>query len=934
MASLLDKLVEAGLQPLDAQEVITMLGDGFAFPLDRKALIQSARRGWWASEKVSNSYKRLLDATLARSDEPAGEIDIIKAWRKQLLRLADADLLTDDLGLMALGRQVEMVGGALPDLSLDAVIKTYRSIEDGESKQLIAAYLDCVLDGEIIKGGPGSGNHGHDGIPGHQGGSKPKRGRSLNRIRRDTDDSADLAEQKKVFDYLNNGDDWQVKQPIDQDTLLYAHEPPEGRAEALKDSVAKALAKDLGVSESLASDFIHDWAVTSNGFHLASLTHQRLAAERFGSTFTEWQQGRLFEAASWRKQKIKMFAENMFASGEALDANEVIDKFQTSMRKWEDLSLMGSTYPFESKMLEELAYGDSLGTMRSADEFIAFLKGTEEKSLDLTRKAIESVYRRTQQDLAANGITSLTLYRGLTMPYEGEAASYSIGKTILATSNALSSWSASEHVSDTMFAKVETGKRRQTSMGVVQVVDIPASRVYASPRTGHGCLADWEFILIGSEAPEEMQVLTTYQNERRTMYKAAIIKGGPGSGNFGHDGRPGQRGGSADDGINNDEGSSNKDPAPGTDTDTGITGMREGWAEYKLGLMCAYAGPGDRVNTNQDLANMLNKRIDLIDELSQDERVDLLLEMARTNEIDYMVRWNDEVKAAIAKGDMRELGQALLAHEKAGGQLYGRDRSQDQVFYNLLACRLDVPHAEKALAEITKQNAIGLEKAPNNGGEYINYDQYRNFNLSSEVPRSLFEFGPTHEFRVKAYETSRQGKHKWLSTRRSFAILPVDENGSGVQALVNDWTLMGGGTSNAWAQAGVMQEFGGVNRSMVYFHPTLYGVILNDPDPNIGKAARAIYEKTQAFYAKKKKTSFPVFRGVAQKVTVRSPIESWSLSKTTAYKFDGEAVFEREANVSEIFMSWESMKGIFPEEKQLRGKKELVLFGLDWLNKR
>ena len=26
----------------------------------------------------------------------------------------------------------------------------------------------------IIKGGPGSGNHGHAGIPGHQGGSQPQ----------------------------------------------------------------------------------------------------------------------------------------------------------------------------------------------------------------------------------------------------------------------------------------------------------------------------------------------------------------------------------------------------------------------------------------------------------------------------------------------------------------------------------------------------------------------------------------------------------------------------------------------------------------------------------------------------------------------------------------------------------------------------------------
>ena len=31
----------------------------------------------------------------------------------------------------------------------------------------------ATLLSAMIKGGPGSGNHGHAGIPGHQGGSKP-----------------------------------------------------------------------------------------------------------------------------------------------------------------------------------------------------------------------------------------------------------------------------------------------------------------------------------------------------------------------------------------------------------------------------------------------------------------------------------------------------------------------------------------------------------------------------------------------------------------------------------------------------------------------------------------------------------------------------------------------------------------------------------------
>jgi hypothetical protein len=64
---------------------------------------------------------------------------------------------------------------------------------------------------------------------------------------------------------------------------------------------------------------------------------------------------------------------------------------------------------------------------------------------------------------------------------------------------------------------------------------------------------------------------------------------------------------------------------------------------------------------------------------------------------------------------------------------------------------------------------------------------------------------------------------------------------------------------------------------------------------------------------------------------MRSPLESWTLDKKTASVFDGHAVLERTEKVDRVLMTWESMKGIFPPENELKGKKEVVLLGLDWM---
>lgn len=418
-----------------------------------------------------------------------------------------------------------------------------------------------------------------------------------------------------------------------------------------------------------------------------------------------------------------------------------------------------------------------------------------------------------------------------------------------------------------------------------------------------------------------------------------IIKGGPGSGFFSgplRHGRPGQRGGSASDMPEDldDQPAPEELPDAGTDTNPGRTGFRKGWENYKLGMHIAYAGdffPGDMPHHER-----YDRRIAFIDGMSQDERQDFFVSMALGREISFEVTNDEGIIAAVNAEDWDGVAEALDKWSEHGslepwnkGQVYRRQ------LYDIIASRLDVPHAEAALDAILTGDHEIL-KAKGMLGKKIDYEQIEKLGLDLHGAISLMEYGPTHAFRQAARQRVTEGPMAsfWASNQRGGDAFLPDDPIDAEEKVVFNWTLIGGGTTNNWLRAGILQEFAGVDRSVVYWDRDAYGVILNDPDPNFAKTARFIYEDTQAFYAKKKKKPIKLYRGVNTEVTVRSPLEPWTKSAAVAKKYGRAAIFEREAAVEEIFFSYESQVGNWPPEERLVGKKEVTLLGLDWLYKK
>jgi len=127
------------------------------------------------------------------------------------------------------------------------------------------------------KGGPGSGHHGHAGIPGQVGGSVPGGQGDLTALTG------------------NKGADGSFKAEIWMDSPVgrkgYQDATDVQRAK-LKAKVARKLAKEAEVSEEKASNFISQWAGTSND-NLQALSVQRDASEEFKIELSEFNQEKI-----------------------------------------------------------------------------------------------------------------------------------------------------------------------------------------------------------------------------------------------------------------------------------------------------------------------------------------------------------------------------------------------------------------------------------------------------------------------------------------------------------------------------------------------------------------------------------------------------------------------------------------------------------------
>lgn len=527
---LLHTLLDAGLDPLDAQQIVNAVERDEALPGQADLLLQDARRAWWSAEHVPNDYKRLLDASLTEQPSvvPPDEALLKKSLGDQLQRFAEAGLLMTSLARLSVRRCLDLaeVPSPLPDLSdMHALLKAHTVYQGAEQRlpaTLLGLYVDAALT-EAMKGGPGSGNHGHRGRPGERGGSQrqdapfmDEQTEARGTLRPETLSAGFVkpTAESDLLQVLHGGEGWEEGYK-DKHTGLPTYWAADKQNKRLKQKVVGELAKDLNVPEEWTNDFIRSWADSSNDNHLSSLTHQRVAAQVFGVQLSDWQREKYKDARTRRMNVLNALADELFLYNEPLQSKAAL----ADVPKWLSENDM---LPFETHIIDRMQDTDELFTsnrewVKNKKDFLNLVGQIERESNALTRKAVRSIYQRTQAELARNGIQWLTLYRGAKLKND-EATDWLIGENIKVTTNALSSWSASEQAADKFadqYGDAYTSYPRQT--GVVLRTTVPASRVYALPVTGVGCLDEWEVVLIGGHPGDRVKVKTLYRQTRQTL---------------------------------------------------------------------------------------------------------------------------------------------------------------------------------------------------------------------------------------------------------------------------------------------------------------------------------------------------------------------------------------------------------------------------------
>jgi len=143
------------------------------------------------------------------------------------------------------------------------------------------------------------------------------------------------------------------------------------------------------------------------------------------------------------------------------------------------------------------------------------------------------------------------------------------------------------------------------------------------------------------------------------------------------------------------------------------------------------------------------------------------------------------------------------------------------------------------------------------------------------------------------------------------------------KSFISDWTLAGGQSGSYEYKYAVQEVFGKEN---TFLYANGYSLSKNIiPDPLVVSGIKDMYSKTQNHYQGKKKSGVTLYRGVSQKIAVHAPVESWSLSKSSAKKFDGAGVMEKIVPIKDVLFTFETVDGW--REEDYKGKKEFGVIG-------
>ena len=318
----------------------------------------------------------------------------------------------------------------------------------------------------VLKGGKGSGNFGHAGRPGKRGGSSSRGSGGSSLFQ-----PSPPPQSESFADKLPLGKAPGPDIEVDKAGLDWLMSDIKGQLEQLKHGglvsidnsarikykirIAKELSKLTDIPEDQMSDFVKQWASSSNDRNWASLLAQKIAGEEFGVGISDWQKGKWEEVDKERKVSLNSIKNNGYGS---LFNNEVS------------------------------AFEDRMGRVSGEHKY----PSVEEA----TKASLKAMYDHTQAQLKEAGLKTVTVYRGL------EAEEYrnlKPGEVVNVSGNAMESWSFNPKTAN-YFADRE---------GVVLKMEVPIERVIGTSKTGYGCLPESEVVVLGGQNFGQARIMDT-----------------------------------------------------------------------------------------------------------------------------------------------------------------------------------------------------------------------------------------------------------------------------------------------------------------------------------------------------------------------------------------------------------------------------------------
>jgi len=352
----------------------------------------------------------------------------------------------------------------------------------------------------IPLGGPGSGHHGHAGRPGVRGGSLPGEDATASRLGSKASQYADLPAKPfslTKYEAMEHGTGTElpeerfVKRIPNRDTEYMSDEEIDGvlYSYEIEKQVAKDIADLSGETPECCARIIEQWATSSNDSSPLSISIQQAAADEFGVGLSDWQQKKIDSFATF-EEILDIRAEKSNAEHKMNVARKLADKIYAKYKadptpelRKEAEDAYSAVAPLATIFKERFDIWKH--TIR---EMPPVLSGYVPDPVGSTRRILRAMYDHTQAELKKSGINFVTLFRGFDNTGQ-EAPEF--GSTVSVGHNALSSWSGSYKIAS-HFGRY------------ILSIQVPASRVMSTCRTGLGCLYEHEFVLLGDTGADDM----------------------------------------------------------------------------------------------------------------------------------------------------------------------------------------------------------------------------------------------------------------------------------------------------------------------------------------------------------------------------------------------------------------------------------------------